>query len=73
MANGHCSECGGHLTLGKKPRIGQITRCQLCGERMIVVNLSPIELGWICDDDTGGLFRYGSDFNFDFGLKKYKE
>jgi lysine biosynthesis protein LysW len=69
MANGYCTECGGNINLGNKPREGQIACCNKCGATMVVVNLSPIELEWMIDDATEEMdeetkFKYDIDFDF---------
>jgi DNA-directed RNA polymerase subunit RPC12/RpoP len=71
MVIGRCSKCGEYVSLGKKPRVGETTFCKKCGERMVVVNVSPPRLAWIETDD-GDTPKFGPDLDMDFGFMKYK-
>jgi lysine biosynthesis protein LysW len=65
MANGYCTECAGNIKLEKKTRKGQIVLCHKCGARMVVVNLSPIELDLTFNEDSGGWDNYDYYLEFD--------
>jgi lysine biosynthesis protein LysW len=56
MAVGYCPECETDIKLGKAPRKGQRVNCWKCGADLEVVNLSPIELDWVYDDDNDVVF-----------------
>jgi lysine biosynthesis protein LysW len=72
MAKGYCVECDAALSLGKSPYKGQKVTCFKCGAALEVVNLSPIELDLIFDDDLDELEDYDpdsdidSDFDYDY-------
>lgn len=71
MANGHCSECGGNINLGGKPRKGQVFPCVRCGARMVVLNLSPVELDLTYDEDSGDGEGYDHYLDVHHNQSKY--
>jgi lysine biosynthesis protein LysW len=52
MAKGLCPACNLSIPVGTSPHKGQIVSCPKCRSQLEVVNLSPIELDWIYDEET---------------------
>lgn len=71
MANGFCTECGGNINLGKSPRKGGLYSCHKCGARMVVINLSPLELDLTYDEDVGDWNDYSHYLEFEHGGIKF--
>ena len=52
-----CPECGSFVSFKREPDLGQIVTCSQCGESLVIVELSPLELDWADDYDD----EYGDD------------
>jgi lysine biosynthesis protein LysW len=46
----YCPECDAKVSV-KSPRIGQIVTCRHCDTRLEIVDLRPLELDWVFEDD----------------------
>lgn len=51
MTTAICPSCDEPVKLSGHTRIGQNALCSRCRERLVVIRLKPIELGWA--DDLG--------------------
>jgi alpha-aminoadipate/glutamate carrier protein LysW len=51
MPLGVCPECDEDIRIPGKPRLGQRVSCQHCGAQLELVELDPLELDWVYEDD----------------------
>lgn len=49
-----CPSCGEKISIGDRPRVGQLFRCFICDEEIEIVRLDPIilDLSFIQDEFT---------------------
>jgi alpha-aminoadipate carrier protein LysW len=48
-----CPDCGQKITLSGDARLGQEVICPHCDAELEVVEMDPLELDWIYDEDEG--------------------
>ena len=52
MTTALCPACDEEIRFTGSPKIGQRVRCTNCDSFADVVDLDPIELAWVSDDDS---------------------
>jgi len=57
----YCVDCDQLITFKKKPRLDQTIVCQHCDAMLTVVELNPIVLDWVYDDDDDDDDDYDDD------------
>ena len=55
MAHATCPHCEGKVSFSSTPKLGQRITCPVCGEKLEVFELNPIELD----------YEFGDDENYD--------
>ena len=51
MAHATCPHCEGKVSFSSIPKLGQRVTCPVCGEKLEVFELNPIELDYEFGDD----------------------
>jgi len=46
-----CLGCDEDIRFPGRPRLGQMVTCHRCGARLEVIDVNPLELDWVFDDD----------------------
>lgn len=57
----YCPECDTRIRFKKQPKIGQLTTCPECLERLEVVSTRPLEVDWALEDDGFSSDSYDSN------------
>jgi lysine biosynthesis protein LysW len=60
-----CAECDEDIQIPGRPRLGQKVSCPHCGAQLEVVDLEPLELDWVFDDEDEDDEFEDSDDSFD--------
>ena len=51
MAITICPGCDEDIRFPGRPRLGQLVTCHRCGARLEVIDVGPLELDWIFEDE----------------------
>ena len=51
MNEAYCPDCDRLIHLPSKPSVGDPVTCPHCRAKLEVIDLNPIELDWMYDDD----------------------
>lgn len=73
MAITWCLSCDGEMSLGPKPKVGQLFTCQFCKSAFELVWLNPIELDWPDFDDDDDEYESIYEYEDDQDLKTYAD
>jgi lysine biosynthesis protein LysW len=51
MAMGICLGCDEDIRFPGRPRLGQMVTCHRCGAHLQVIDVNPLELDWMFDEE----------------------
>lgn len=70
----YCPECDAKINV-KSPKLGQIVTCRVCDTRLEVVDLKPLELDWVFEDDYDDLedLDFDHDDDKEYEAENYEE
>ena len=54
----YCPACDNEIAFEKQPKFGQLCTCSHCNTELEVVDLEPLTLDWVYDDED-------DDYDFD--------
>ena len=58
-----CPNCEETITFRKQPHRGKLVTCNACDEPFEVIQINPIILGWLEDEDDNGWQKPDDDFD----------